>query len=279
MTRTSSSSPSPGLRRSVRHLVTATVLAGLAIAGAALAPQPTGALYTATTASTLGGFEVQSLCLFDTYTSVPDRLAALDPAVHWGFDPAEDAEGWTAVGDPLPAAATPDGTLLCDDGVLPLGAGQSASSGAPLGSPTTTVLVLGTPSADGAVLTFLATDGGADVVVDGGAVTVRAWVTGSAPALVATGELDDGAVHVLAVTVSGTELTLWADGGASSGTLPVELTSALGGAGYGLGALATLDPPDAVATAEFSATELAVVGGTLTSAQLDALHEAAVPGA
>lgn len=279
MTRTSSSSAGRAAqRRSVRHLVATSAVAALAIAGAALTPQSTGALYTATATSTLGGFEVQSLCLFDTYTSVPDRLAELGPSVHWGFDPADD-EGWTAGGDPLPVAVPPDATLLCDDGVVELAAGQSVSSDAPLGSPTTTVLVLGTPSAPGTVLSFLAADGGADVVVDGLDVAVRAWADDGVPVTVATGALDDGLVHVLAVTVNGTDVTLWADGGSTAVSLPAALTGALGGAGFGLGTLASLDPSDAVATAGFTATELAVVGGTLTDAQLEALHAAAVPAA
>ena len=198
--------------------------------------------------------------------------------MHWGFDPADD-EGWTAGGDPLPVAAPPDATLLCDDGVVELAAGQSVSSDAPLGSPTTTVLVLGTPSAPGTVLSFLAADGGADVVVDGLDVAVRAWADDGVPVTVATGTLDDGLVHVLAVTVNGTDVTLWADGGSTADSLPAALTGALGGAGFGLGTLASLDPSDAVATAGFTATELAVVGGTLTDAQLEALHAAAVPAA
>lgn len=277
MTPTSSSSFA-ARRRSQRHLAVALAVAGLTIVSAASVPQTTGALYSATASSSMAGFQVQPLCEFDTYTSVPEQLAALGPTAHWGFDPAAGPEGWSAAGDPLPAPAAPDGTLLCDDGVIALAAGQSVSSSAPLGAPATAVLVLGTPSDAGVVLSLLAADGAADVLVDGNAVTLRAWADGVDPVTVATGQLDGGAAHVLAVTVNATEVTLWVDGDSSSGAMPAGLVGALGGAGFGLGGLTNLDPPDDAVTAQFTATELAVVGGSLTATQLESIHEAAVRG-
>lgn len=276
MTPTSSSSAprQPARRRSVRHLVASLAVAALAIGGAALAPQSTGALYGATATTTLAGFQVQSLCLFDSYESVPDRLDALAPSVHWGFDPESADEGWTAAGDPLPEAVAPDGTLLCDDGVIELTAGQVVSSDAPLTSPATTVLVLGTPSYAGVVLSLFGAGGRVDVIVDDGSVTARSWVDDDAPVPLATGSLDEGLVHVLAVTIDGGQLTLWADGTGTTEPLPPELVGTVGGAGLGLGVV----EPDAGETATFVATELAVVGGTLATSALEAIHEAAVPG-
>ena len=276
--RTFSSNPRAA-RRARHHLAATLAVAALAVAGTTISPETTGALYAASSTSTLAGFQVQPLCDFDSYTSVPELLADLSPTAHWGFDPEAAPEGWTAMGTPLPAPAPPDGTLLCDDGVLPLAAGQSVSSTAALGSPATVVLVLGTSSIDGTVLTLLADDGGADVTVSGTDVTLRAWADGDAPITVATGLLDAGSVHVLAVTVDGSAVTLWIDGAASTvGTVPAEITGTLGGAGFGLGTLVTLDPAHHVATASVTATELAVVGAALDQPTLDSLHAAAVPG-
>lgn len=264
-------------RRSSRHLAVTTVIAALAIAGAVAVPESTGAMYTATASSSVEGFQVQPLCDFDTYTSVPELLDELGPTAHWGFDPGAGPEGWAGAGSPLPAPAAPDGTLLCDDGVIALTTGQSVSSAAAFGSPTTAVLVLGTPSSAGVVFSLLASDGGADVVVDGTDVSVRAWADGVAPVTVTTGELDGGATHVVAVTVIGNDVTVWVDGTSSSGAIPAVITGTLGGAGLGLGTLVALDAPHDVPTAQFTATELAVVGGALSAPQLESLHAAAVP--
>lgn len=264
----------PMSRRTGRHLAATLTVAGLALAGTNLDLPTTNAVFSASASASVEGFRVQPLCDFDSYTSVPDLLAALEPTLHWGFDAEASGEGWTAAGDPPPVAVEPDGTLMCDDGVLALAPGASVTSAAPLGAGTV-VIVPGTPSSSGVLLSLLADDGGLEVLLDGTAVLVRAWSDAEPePVDVVTGELDAGGAHVLALTVTGGETTLWVDGTAQAAPLPVTLTGL--GATFGLGTLAELDPPHE--TAEVTVSELAVVGA-VTTAELEALHAAAVPAA
>lgn len=250
-------------------------IAVLALGGAALADiETTGALYTAESVATLEGFQVQSLCDFESYDSVQDLLADLEPSLWWGFAVDEDPVPWTAVGDPAPTAAEPDGTLVCDDGVLSLAAGQAIHASPTFPAPATAILVLATPTTDGSLLTITDDDGPSHaVVVEDSTASLLTWDAGAPPVQVASVDLDDDeSAHVIAVVLDGTDVTLWVDGTSDSGTLP----AAVSGPNFGLGAVPGAEPDGEIPeTATFTATELALVPGIATSAQLDDLLAAA----
>lgn len=259
MTRTSSTDAS-------RRLLAMIALSLLALGGTAAAQlETTGALFGAESSLTLEGFEVQPLCDFEDYTSAQERLADLGPALHWGFAPGESP--WTA-SEGAPTSIAPDGTLVCDAGVLPLSGGTWASVEPGAAGSVTAILVLRTPSVSGTLLS-VGELGGAGLLVRsaGSSIVVEAWDAG-APELVTSAVLDaDEDAHVLAVSVAGDSVTLWVDGAAASGTAPAPVIAQV----LGLGAVAGLVPAEAPTTAVAMVSELALVPGLVPGAALDAV--------
>ncbi len=253
--------------------VVATATIGLlALLGAAFSQLgTTGALYTAQTSASLDGFQVQSLCDFDSYIPVQELLDDLGPTLHWGFAP-----GTTPWSDDAgsPTTVAPDGTLECDDGVLPLAAGQSVYASPSLSDPSTVVLVLGTPTAAGTALTIAEAPGaGLAVRVTAAGAPLHGWDAGAPSVELAAVAFDGGeSAHVLALVLDGASATLWVDGSSDTGTLPAVVASPT----LGLGAVPGTEPDgETPTTATFTATELALVAGTVPSAELSALVAAA----
>jgi len=248
-------------------------LAVLALGGAAAAEiQTTGALYADESSATLSGFEVQSLCSWAGYEPVQDLLAALGPSLHWGFE--ESSAPWSDdAGSPVSVA--PDGTLVCDQGVLALEPGQSVWTTPTISDPATVILVLGAPTVAGTAFTVAELTGGAgfDVRVTAAGATLHAWDAGGTAAAIVTASFDSAAsAHVLAVSFSGTDANLWVDGNVADGVLPAPVGAPV----LGLGAVPGTEPDGpASATAAFSATELALVPTSVAATELAAVFASA----
>lgn len=267
-TRTSSTERPPA---STARVVVVAVIGVLALLGATLSqPGTTGALYRADTAATMSGFQVQPLCDFDDYESVQDLIDDLGPDLRWGFAP-----GTTPWSDDAgsPTSVAPDGTLLCDDGVLPLEEGRSVWTPVSVPGPATAVLVLGTPTAAGTALTVAEAAGaGLAVRVTSTGATLYGWDAESPPVQVAAAAFGSGAAHVVAVVLDGATVTLWVDDGSDGGTLP----AVVGAPTLGLGAVPGTEPEgETPVTATFVATELALVPAAVQPAALSTLHASA----
>lgn len=268
MTPTSSTDQRHAGAPASQRLLATIAVALLALGGIALVDVPTtGALYSDDATAALTGFQVQPLCDFDAYESPGELVAALSPALHWGFAPGTGP--WSdEMGGPVSSA--PDGTLLCDDGVLTLSAAQAVWSSSPAVDPVTVLLVLGTPTTPGRALTLAEPGGpGIEVQVTASAATVRAWDAGVPAVDILSVPLDPAQdAHVLALEVTGTAASLWVDGGSAAGAVPV----ALGSPVLGLGAVPGTEPDGETPTsAAFTATELALVPGAVAGSELSAI--------
>jgi len=247
----------------------ARLLAALAVGVLALVstsgPERTGALYTGTATVTVDGFQVQPLCAFESYSSPGALLASLGPVLHWGFAPGESP--WPAASG-APEAVEPDGTLLCDDGVLPLAEGVSVATGLGLEAPGSLVLVLGEPAADGAIVSLPFAGGAAELAVADGQVVLRSWPEDEPAVQLAAAPLTSGGAHVVALVLTAGEALLWVDGSEATTTVTQPVTE------LGLGA----GPGSTLETATVSVSELAVLGSALDPGQLALLASAAVAG-
>lgn len=259
-------------RGSVRRLAVASTIAVLALGVAGMTDiGTTGALYTATSAATIEGFRARSACDDPGFTSVTELVASLGPALHWGFAPG--ASPWTEA-EGSPSSTEPDGTVLCDDGVLPLTAGEAVSTTLADPAAGTVLLVMGTPTAAGTALTLANPTGPSlDVRVTATTATLHVWDAGTASTPLAAVVLDAAATaHVLAVSFDGAEATLWADGASQTSILPAVVDGPL----LGLGALPAASPDgETLATASFTASELALVATVVPPATLAEIFAAA----
>lgn len=277
----SSSSDGPGAstartgRRTWHHLVATLAVATLVLASPTFAPEITGALYTDDASTTMTGFRVRPVCDDPAIPTVPSILGGLATELHWGFAP-ETPDPWTSsAGDP---STTTDATVLaCDDGVLPLEAGQAAWTGLSLADPSTVVLVASRPAVGGTVLTLTAGAGGIDVVDSGTTVSLRAWGSSDSVEVIASVTADAGPVRVLAVEVETDAVTLWLDGQTVTADLPASFPALPPDVDLALGAPAPVPTGSPVPTATFVATELAVLTGPLDPVTLEAVAGAAHP--
>lgn len=282
MTRSSSSEPfvshaaGPRTRRRTwHHLAMTFAVALLVVTGPRLAPETTGALYTAEASATVTGFRAEPVCDSPDVPTVQSILAGLDTTLHWGFSPDGPAPWTSALGEP--STSESDGTLACDDGVLGLAPGQTVWTDHDLAVPSTIVLVFSRPSTGGTVLSVRGADGGLDVRHSGSTLAVWAWSAPDAATLIASTPLEGGSVHVLALTIDEDEVVVRVDDESLTGPLPAALAVLPAEVELGLGALEASDGAP-VQTATFTATELAVVPGLLETAVVGSLLDAAAPG-